>query len=207
MPLNWPAPGVCSLRRTLPCTVLHNPQNSSERETLLFPQIQVSKQAHRQVKELARSTQLRFESGQFGFRVPALHPTTASHVLMLSIARQKKKKSHKKGRDALPGFCRLQLPWRTGMPVFLTNCLKISIQAQLIFWCHLLYISDIGDPGKVDFPEFMPLFPCAFSFLGLLFNCSVMSNSLRSHGLLYTRLSCPSLSPWVCLNSCSRVDK
>ena len=29
-----------------------------------------------------------------------------------------------------------------------------------------------------------------------------MSNSLRPHGLQYTRLPCPSLSPWVCANIC-----
>ena len=33
-------------------------------------------------------------------------------------------------------------------------------------------------------------------------SCSVVSNSLQPHGLQHTRLSCPSLSPWVCLNSC-----
>ena len=32
----------------------------------------------------------------------------------------------------------------------------------------------------------------------LVFSCSVMSNSLRSHGLQHTRLPCPSLSPEVC---------
>ena len=36
----------------------------------------------------------------------------------------------------------------------------------------------------------------------LLFSCSVMSNSLRPHGLHHTRLPCPSLSPRVCSNSC-----
>ena len=36
----------------------------------------------------------------------------------------------------------------------------------------------------------------------VLFSCSVVSNSLRPHGLLHTRLSCPSLSPGVCSNSC-----
>ena len=35
-----------------------------------------------------------------------------------------------------------------------------------------------------------------------MFSCSVVSNSLRPHGLLHTRLSCPSLSPGVCSNSC-----
>ena len=33
--------------------------------------------------------------------------------------------------------------------------------------------------------------------------CSVtMSSSLQPHGLQHTRLPCPSLSPWVCSNSC-----
>ena len=35
-----------------------------------------------------------------------------------------------------------------------------------------------------------------------IFSCSVVSNSLRPHGLLHTRLSCPSLSPGVGSNSC-----
>ena len=34
------------------------------------------------------------------------------------------------------------------------------------------------------------------------FSCSVMSDSLRPHGLQHTRLPCPSLSPWVCSNAC-----
>ena len=36
----------------------------------------------------------------------------------------------------------------------------------------------------------------------LLFCHSVMSDSLRPHGLQHARLPCPSLSPWVCSNSC-----
>ena len=36
----------------------------------------------------------------------------------------------------------------------------------------------------------------------LLLSCSVVSRSLWSHGLQHSRLSCPSLSPRVCLNSC-----
>ena len=35
----------------------------------------------------------------------------------------------------------------------------------------------------------------------LLFSCSVVSSSLRPHGLQRTRLPCPSLSPRVCSNS------
>ena len=36
----------------------------------------------------------------------------------------------------------------------------------------------------------------------LLFSHSVMSNSLRLHGLQQNSLPCPSPSPWVCSNSC-----
>ena len=35
-----------------------------------------------------------------------------------------------------------------------------------------------------------------------LFSCSVMSNSLRTHGLQHTRLPCPSPTPGACSNSC-----
>ena len=35
----------------------------------------------------------------------------------------------------------------------------------------------------------------------LLFSCSVLSDSLRPHGLKHARLPCPSLSPGVCSNS------
>ena len=34
------------------------------------------------------------------------------------------------------------------------------------------------------------------------FSCSVVSNSLRPHGLQYARLSCPSPTPGPCLNLC-----
>ena len=39
-------------------------------------------------------------------------------------------------------------------------------------------------------------------FSSLLFSCLVMSSCLQPHGLQYVRLSCPSLSPEACSNSC-----
>ena len=36
----------------------------------------------------------------------------------------------------------------------------------------------------------------------MLFSCSVVSDSLWPHGLQHVRLPGPSLSPWVCSNSC-----
>ena len=36
----------------------------------------------------------------------------------------------------------------------------------------------------------------------LLFSCSIVSDSLRPHGLQHARLPCPSTCPRVCTNSC-----
>ena len=43
----------------------------------------------------------------------------------------------------------------------------------------------------------------SFNFVLLLLSCSVVSDSLWSHGLQHTRLLCPSPSPGACLNSFS----
>ena len=40
------------------------------------------------------------------------------------------------------------------------------------------------------------------SYCKLLYSCSVMSNSLRPHGLQHARPPCPLLCPRVCSNSC-----
>ena len=39
-------------------------------------------------------------------------------------------------------------------------------------------------------------------FSSVQFSCSVMSNSLWTHGLQHTRLLCPSPTPRACSNSC-----
>ena len=38
------------------------------------------------------------------------------------------------------------------------------------------------------------------------FSHSVMSDSLRPHGLQHARPPCPSPTPWVCSNSCTQVS-
>ena len=43
---------------------------------------------------------------------------------------------------------------------------------------------------------------CTLLFTVLLFSCSVVSSSLRLHGLQHTRLPCPFLYPRVCSDSC-----
>ena len=51
---------------------------------------------------------------------------------------------------------------------------------------------------KIFFKNVYLLFSLSFYFL---FSCSVMSDSLRLHGLQHTRLPCPSPSSGACSNS------
>ena len=41
------------------------------------------------------------------------------------------------------------------------------------------------------------------SFSSVQFSHSVVSDSLRPHGLKHARLPCPSFNPWACVNSCA----
>ena len=49
--------------------------------------------------------------------------------------------------------------------------------------------------------KFSPI-NCVLPFLSVQFSCSVMSDSLRPHGLQHPRLFCPSPTPRACSNSC-----
>ena len=62
---------------------------------------------------------------------------------------------------------------------------------------HSLKLSGYTTFVELDKTEFTYLF-CYI--LLLLFSCSVVSNSLRPHGLQHARCPCPSLSPRVSLN-------
>ena len=58
--------------------------------------------------------------------------------------------------------------------------------------------------GTTRFSYFTLKKPILFFFFHLLlFIRSVVSDSLWPHGLQHTRLPCPSLSLWVCSNSCA----
>ena len=49
----------------------------------------------------------------------------------------------------------------------------------------------------------IPALPLPFGTISSVqFNCSVVSDSLRPHGLQHTRLPCPSPTPGACSNSC-----
>ena len=61
-----------------------------------------------------------------------------------------------------------------------------------------------GQPSSRETQMFEIWIPGLYPLL--LFSCSVMSNSLRSHGLQHTSFPCPSLSPsWLKLTSIESV--
>ena len=66
-----------------------------------------------------------------------------------------------------------------------------------------MWLSDLGSKNGLKLAP-ATLSPLLLRHLWsiLLFSCSVMFHSLGPHGLQHTRLSCPSLSPRVCSNSC-----
>ena len=59
-------------------------------------------------------------------------------------------------------------------------------------WTFLSFLMHIN---KLPYGKIVPVYLLSFSH-------SVRSNSLWTHGLQHARFPCPSLSPWVCSNSC-----
>ena len=68
--------------------------------------------------------------------------------------------------------------------LFLVNFFVLILQSSLNSW-----------DNYVTYFYYVPSFSVQFS-------SSVMSNSLRPHGLQHTRLPCPSATPGACSNSC-----
>ena len=100
--------------------------------------------------------------------------------------------------------------------------LTYIIRECKLFLLHVLYAIKFIKRQQAGFTKarlaaswlLWSLFPsCAISLLLqwpaqarvlllLLFSCSVVSDSLRPHGLQHARLPCPSPTPRVCSNSC-----
>ena len=62
---------------------------------------------------------------------------------------------------------------------------------------------------QTENPRSTPILQLANSYPAAMlfwFSRSVVSDSLRPHGLQHSRLSCPSLSPGACSNSCLHRD-
>ena len=97
------------------------------------------------------------------------------------------------------------------MNLFIFNWRIIAVK-YCVGFCHLTKWSDIGihmsPPSWTSLPPSTPFpFNVISRCLSLVqFSCSVMSDSLRPHGLQHSRLSCPSPTPGVWSNSCHPVS-
>ena len=84
-------------------------------------------------------------------------------------------------------------PCENGQASLLWSCYRVLLSGQP-YWspeCRLeLHVQSSEKPTNHE------------AFLFVQFSCSVVSNSLQSHGLQHTRPPCPSPTPRVCSNSC-----
>ena len=76
------------------------------------------------------------------------------------------------------------------MPLFLNSLLS------------RVWSTSNSHPRSMEKIPRLAVYPPHIPTWGLLFICSVMSNSLRPHELQHARLPCPSPSPRACSNSC-----
>ena len=90
--------------------------------------------------------------------------------------------------------------WWTGKPGVLQ-----SMGSQRVGHDWATELNWILLQGRLDCLEFFLFPPTTFQALGassVQFSRSVVSDSLRPHGLQHARLSCPSPTPGACSNSC-----
>ena len=81
--------------------------------------------------------------------------------------------------------------------------LALETQTAVLWWGNVLEASSttLGMQQGLDLCEFF-LLSVMGSISDLLFSHSVVSDSLRPHGLQHARFPCPPLSPGICSNSC-----
>ena len=96
-----------------------------------------------------------------------------------------------------------QMPWgkqiaTTGKEISSIKWTKRDFKI-LHLW-HLL-IGYMAEMFSAQFSVSFIVFVIRSASLLLLLSCQVVCDSLQPHGLQPARLSCPSLSPWVCSNS------
>ena len=103
----------------------------------------------------------------------------------------------------------IYLPWSNGTRCHDLSFLKV-VQMTLALPYRLMYKTNVNYYTLMKFVVIyyaLSLFVSkspysqSYGFFQLFFSCSVLSNSLQSHGLQHTRLPCSSPSPGACSNS------
>ena len=78
------------------------------------------------------------------------------------------------------------------------SCVNYFFLKWRFMWWNCWKVLDLGMNSKAKVKETNLI----WSYILLLYNCSVLSDSLRPHGLQHASLSCPSPSPRAYSNSC-----
>ena len=73
-------------------------------------------------------------------------------------------------------------------------------------WCQMLLQTGEFPPAEVVLTDFNISENQTSEATGVQFSCSVMSDSLQSHGLQHNRLHCPPSTPRTCSNSVHQVS-
>ena len=101
----------------------------------------------------------------------------------------------------------LHFPWPSYLliSIILSHGILISLvvtSSNYLYICGFVYLETVS---PITFPEgrvSVWMAHSSYSHCLLLFSSSVMSDSLRPHGLQHARLPCLSPSPGACSNSC-----
>ena len=95
--------------------------------------------------------------------------------------------------------------WTNKALIAFTTEISLDIIAIQVLLIEMIAVSYLGNLKSISSPlqEVRSPDRNVLEVFLLLFNCSVVSNSLQPHGLQQARLPCPSPSPRACSNSCS----
>ena len=122
----------------------------------------------------------------------------------------KESASNARDPDSIPGLRRS--PWEENDNPLHYSCLE-NFMDRDIWWATVHGVTKSQTKANNTFAfHGILIFHLAilFHFISLsllLFICSVMSSSLRSHGLQHARLPCPSLFPRICSSSCLLIQR
>ena len=111
---------------------------------------------------------------------------------------------HRKGSSNIQVVNWSTPSWLPGSWVITLMCSYLIFYKQKYLWPNTPWEMQLSGQSPLLLPHHIHYdSPITICFSSAWFSGSVMSNSLRLHGLQHTRLTCPSPTPEVCSNSCS----
>ena len=122
----------------------------------------------------------------------------STHLRQFLMIEEELRKQIQEGAGTMELDCKDCIPLISQLQVSSISFIRVCTQKYWLTWGFLSFLVAVYKSHMCDrFYAWNHLSTRAFV---LLFRCSVLSNSLRCHGLQHARLPCPSLSPGVCSN-------